>query len=146
MIVEGGAEIVGRSLLPVGPTRTGLALVLLGLVFAAGLIALWRVPRLFPRGPGLGLRGWLLLGGAGLALTVLGWSVFVPADPYYTPTIYGVTNRVNGIGGIASILLVYAAFGVAGTLVSQLARSSSRRPATALAVTVGLGAVLELST
>jgi hypothetical protein len=141
MIVKGGGEIVGRSLLPVGPVRTGLALALLGLVFGAGVIALWRAPRLFLRGPGLGLRGWLLLGGAGLALTVLGWIVFVPADPYYTPTIYGVTNRVNGIGGIASIILVYAAFGVAGTLVSRLARGRRAAPI-ALAVTVGLGAAL----
>lgn len=155
LIVKGGAEMVARSLLPVGPVRTALALVLLGLVFAAGAIALWRAPRLFPKGPGMGLRGWLLLGGAGLALTVLGWIVFVPADPYYTPSIYGVTNRVNGVGGIAAIILVYAAFGVAGTLIGRLVRGGwsgggegakdrggSRSVATALVVTVGLGAVL----
>ena len=140
MIVKGGAEIVARSLFPIGPLRTSLAVAFLAVVFAAGLLALWRLPRPFPRAPGLGLRGWLVFGGAGLALTVLGWAVFVPADTYYTPSIYGVTNRVNGIGGIGAILLIYGAFGVTGTLVARLL--GRRAVAATLMMTVGLGLAL----
>lgn len=147
MIVKAGAEIVARSLLPVGAAQTALALVLIGLVFAVGLIAIWRVPRLFPTravrgGTGLRLRGWLLLGGSGVALAALGWIVFVPADPYYTPSLYGVTNRVNGVGGIAAIIIVYAAFGTAGTLISRLFRGGTQATAAGLVIVLGLGAVL----
>jgi hypothetical protein len=67
-----------------------------------------------------GLRHWLLLGAGGLAVTALGWAAFIPADPYYTPTIFGVSNRVNGLAGFGLVLVIYAAVGVIGVLVERL--------------------------
>jgi hypothetical protein len=142
-IFEGGFEIIARSVLPVGPGRTTLPLVLIAAVFAAGLLVWWlRRDRPEPPQAGMGLRRWLLLGGAGLGLCALGWVIFVPADPYYTPSIFGVTNRVNGVAGIGAVLLVYAAFGVLGSLLSRF--YSRRAAALGLAVTVVLGGLLGL--
>jgi len=143
MIFEGGFEVLARSVVPVGPGRTTLPLVLMAAVFAAGLGAwwLWRNRPARPEA-GMGLYRWLLLGGAGLGLCVLGWVIFIPADPYYTPSIYGMTNRVNGIAGIGAVLVVYAAFGVLGSLLSRLL--DRRAAVLALAVTLLLGFVLGL--
>jgi len=138
-IVEGGARIVGRSAIPVGTERNSLALIALGVVFVLGLVALLALPRRFPVRSGWGLRSWLLLGAGGLALAVLGWVMFIPADPYYTPVIWGITNRVNGLSGIGAVIVVYAALGVVGTLAGQLWRGIGGVP---LAITLLLALLL----
>jgi hypothetical protein len=119
-IVTGGGTIVGRAGMPLGSSHTGTVLVVLGLAICVGLGAyLYRRDR-FDSERGWGLRGWLFLAGGGLVVTLLSWVMYIPADPYYTPSVYGLTNRVNGLAAFGLALLVYGAFGIVGTLIGQL--------------------------
>jgi hypothetical protein len=141
-IVEGGGTILGRSVLPTGTQQTTIALVALAVVLGVGLVVWLRGPSLVrTSSSGWGLREWLMLAGAGVALAVLGWAVFIPADPYYTPTIYGLTNRVNGLAGFGTVITVYAALGVVGTLVGPVIRRVRLAP---IGITLGLAALLGL--
>jgi hypothetical protein len=137
-MVPRGGELLARSLSPLGShPHTTLVLLVLAAILGIGLGAYLLVPTL--RSPGWGLGNWLLLAAAGLLVAALGWAIFIPAHPYYTPSIFGVTNRVNGVAGFGLILVVYAAFGVIGSLIGELA---GRRSAVTLAVTLGLGVSL----
>lgn len=140
-IVVSGGTLLGRAGLPLGPQRTTLVLVALGLVAVVGIVCWLRErDRLLPRGTST--APWLLLGAAGLTVTVLGWAIFVPAHVYYTPSVFGVTNRVNGLASVGLVLVVYAALGVVGALVARL----TPRPAlAATAVTLSLAAVLGIA-
>jgi hypothetical protein len=141
-IVEGGGTILGRSALPTGSQQTAIALIGLAVVLGIGLVVWLRGRRVArPAASGWGLREWLLLGGGGIALAALGWAVFIPADPYYTPTIYGLTNRVNGLAGFGTVIAVYAAFGVLGTLLAPLFRGVRWAP---IGITLGLALLLGL--
>ncbi len=121
-IINGGATVLGSSLIPVGPhPHTTLALVAIAAVLAAGLAAYLTAPGREERdGGGWGLREWLLLATGGLALAVLGWAIFLPADPYYTPSLLGFTNRVNALAGFGLVIAVYAALGVGVVLAARL--------------------------
>lgn len=138
-IVTEGGKLLGRTLLPIGDERTTLALCVLFAIFAVGLGARLAFPERFPDRAGWGLRGWLLLTAGGVAVAALGWAMFVPADPYYTPTVYGTNNRVNGLAGIGLVMTVYGALGTLGALVGQL---RPRATALGLAVTVSLAILL----
>jgi hypothetical protein len=134
----------------------------LGVVFAVGLAVWWRERgdedgarpaggrgSWFREGIGRrggatfrwGLREWLLLAAGGIGLFVLGWVIFIPANPYYTPSIWGVSNRVNGMAGFGTVITVYAALGVFGCLVGRLIRGVKLAP---VAITLALAAVLGL--
>ena len=124
-IVNQGGVILGRAGMPLGSPRTTLVLVVLGAVLAAGLAAyLFRRRQLGSRA-GWGLRGWLFLSGAGLCVAALGWVMFIPAEAYYTPSVYGLVNRVNGMAGFGLVMLVYGSLGVFSSLVGEL-RPKSR--------------------
>lgn len=139
-ITTHGGELLGWSAIPLGDQpRTTLALVTLALVFVAGLLAYWLVPALRVDRRGWGLLNWLRLGFAGLVIAALGWVMFIPADPYYTPSIFGFTNRVNGFSGFGLILVVYASFGVAGALIGRIRPGKALVPVT---VTLLLGVLL----
>lgn len=140
-IVTGGETILGRTLLPVGQQATTLALVAFFAVLAAGLIAYLLGSDRFSERSGWGLREWLLLTGGGLLVAALGWTMFIPADPYYTPSIYGLTNRVNGLAGFGLAMAVYGSFGVVGALAGRLL---PRMRVVAVAVPLILAAVLGL--
>jgi len=120
LIVEQGGTIVGRTGLPLGSPHTTFILLAVAAVLGAGTVAYLSFPDRFAAKRGWGLREWLLLSGGGLAVAALGWVVFIPAHPYYTPTIFGETNRVNGLATFGLIPLFYGAFGVIGTLVGQV--------------------------
>jgi hypothetical protein len=138
-IVTQGGTLLGRTVQPLGAQHTTPALCAFAVVLLVGLLAyLYRSER-FAGGSGWGLRDWLLLASGGLVVAALGWTMFIPADPYYTPSVYGITNRVNGLAGIGLVIALYGAFGIVGTLVGQL------RPRTrtlALATTLVLGVLL----
>lgn len=141
-IITSGGVILGRTLLPVGAQRTTLALGVLSVIVAAGLIThAYRRDRSAGRA-GWGLREWLLLTGGGLLVAALSWVMFIPADPYYTPSIYGVTNRVNGLAGFGLVVAAYGMFGIVGALVGQVKPKVS---AIAVVVTLALGALLGLT-
>jgi hypothetical protein len=115
-IIRGGRDMIAWTFYPLGSTpRTGLVLAAAGLVLLGGVILYLRRRR-SESAPewGWGLREWLLLGGAGLVVAALGWVMFIPADPYYTPSAFGATNRVNALSGYGLVILAYAvvAFGV----------------------------------
>lgn len=127
-IAEGGKDLVAWTFYPLGSTpRTGLVFAAAALVLAIG-IAVYVLGRRRGTEPkdGWGLREWLLLGAAGLAVAILGWVMFIPADPYYTPSIYAATNRVNALSGYGLVIAAYAlvAIGVsaAASLWSPLRR------------------------
>jgi hypothetical protein len=138
-IVVAGGTILGRAGLPLGSTQTALVLSAIVACLWVGTVACLSFPDRFSAKRGWGLRNWLLLTGGGLVVAALGWTMFIPADPYYTPTIYGEVNRVNGLAAFGLILAVYGSFGIFGALVGQV------RPKTtvlATSVTVLLGVVL----
>jgi hypothetical protein len=138
-IVSAGGTLLGRTLLPVGAQQTTLALAFVAFVLLAGLATLVLLRREPSGGSAWGLREWLLLSAGGLAVAALGWFMFIPADPYYTPSVYGMTNRVNGLAGLGLVIAVYGCFGVLGNLIGQL---RPQAPVVAVAVTLALGGAL----
>lgn len=137
-IVIAGGTMLGRSGLPLGPQQTTLVLLLLAAIAIAGGAVWWRDRSRDPddRSP---MLPWLLLGVAGIAVAAAGWVMFVPADPYYTPTTFGVTNRVNGLAGVGLVMIVYAACGVVGVLAGLLGPRGSARIATIVTVSLAVG-------
>ena len=136
-IVVSGGTIVGRSVYPLGPHGyTTTALLSLAAVFGFAAIV-WLARRGSLRGGGWGLKQWLLLGAAGIGLAVLGWTMFIPADPYYTPSVYGATNRVNALAGFGVVIAMYAAIGAGFAALAALA-PSLRRATPVLIVGAGL--------
>lgn len=88
-----------------------------------------------------GLGQWLTLGAAGFAVAVLGWAMFIPADPYYTPSIYGSTNRVNALAGFGLAIAVYAAIGIGVTMAAFLLPRARRAiPIVTILLGLALGA------
>jgi hypothetical protein len=141
-IVDAGGTLLGRTLLPLGDQRTTLALACIALALLVGLAARLLLSERAGEDNGWGLAGWLYLTVAGLAVAGLGWFMFIPADPYYTPSIYGMTNRVNGLAGIGLIVAVYGSFGIVGALIAQTRSGLARA---GLAVTLALGVVLGIA-
>jgi hypothetical protein len=137
-IVVAGGTLLGRTVYPLGPYgHTTTMLFLLAALFATGLVV--QVSRSQKADVSLvwGLKSWLLLGLAGFALACLGWAMFIPADPYYTPSVYGFTNRVNALAGIGLVIAAYAAIGVAVTLTSLMV-PKLRKPTPAIVIALGL--------
>ena len=140
-IVAQGGALLGHTALPLGmQPHTLLVVGGLAAIMGAGL-ALYLSSRRSSSSdePQWGLRQWLLLGLSGLLIAALGWVSFVPADPYYTPSIFGFTNRVNGVAGFGLILTIYSSLGIVGVLVGRLARDARSIP---VAVTLLLGVSL----
>jgi hypothetical protein len=127
-IVKGGRDMIAWTFYPLGSTpRTGLVFAAAGVVLLGGALVHVRRQR-GDAGPeeGWGLREWLLLGGAGLAVAALGWVMFIPADPYYTPSVFGATNRVNALSGYGLVILAYAVVAVGVATVASLWRPLRR--------------------
>jgi uncharacterized membrane protein len=125
-IVTEGGMLLGRAAIALGPARTTLALVALALVIAVGVALCLALPGRFAgSGKDWGLRQWLYLTLGGLAFAALAWVMFIPADPYYTPSVFGMTNRVNGLAAFGLVLVVYGACGIVGSLVGQLRPQSN---------------------
>jgi hypothetical protein len=140
-IFEGARPVLASAAYPLGSSPpTTAALVVLGIVYAGGVAAYFSIARPRRRG-GWGLREWLILGAVGIAVAVLGWADFIPADVFYTPSLWAASNRVNAVAGVGLIMIVYAAIGTAVSLaalaVPQLGRWA---PALVVAASVVLGA------
>lgn len=136
-IVEGGEAVLGRSGLPLGPPHATLVLCAVLAVLGVGLVAYRLFRDRFTAKSEWGLRNWLTLASGGIAVTVLGWVMFIPADPYYTPSIYGEANRVNVVAGFGLVLLFYGLFGIVGTLVGRV-RAKSQWVAAGITILLGV--------
>lgn len=141
-IVVAGGTMLGRTAYPIGPHGyTTTMLVIIGAVLGAGAVAYFAGSGQRRDGGGWGLKQWLLLACAGLALAVCGWVMFIPADPYYTPSIYGYTNRVNALAGLGLVIALYAVLGVGTTLAAMVVpRARSAVPIVVIALGLILGA------
>ncbi|HET6997962.1 MAG TPA: hypothetical protein VFI03_05170 [Solirubrobacterales bacterium] len=138
-IFEGSQTVLASAAYPLGSSPpTSAALIVLSLIFAVGLAAHLTQAQA-RKVVGWGLREWLILGATGLAVAVLGWVVFIPADIFYTPSLYAATNRVNAVAGIGLIMIVYAAI---GTVVSVLSLYLHPLRHWAPALVLGLALVL----
>lgn len=142
-IVSAGGGLVGRAGIAVGPVETGLVLAVIAGALALGLGAYLLAPGRVHRDGGWGLPDWLILTAGGLLFAALGWAMFIPADPYYTPTIFGEVNRVNALSAFGLILAVYGTCGIFGTLISQA--YPRRSLGVASGVTLALGTILFVS-
>lgn len=121
LIAREGGTLLGRSAVAVGPVRTTLALVALATVVVGGIAFCLAFPgRLRSDQRAWGLCQWVYLTLGGLAFAALAWVMFIPADPYYTPSVFGMTNRVNGLAAFGLVMVVYGACGIVGSLVGQL--------------------------
>lgn len=142
-VVEGGGTVLGRAGFALGSEVTMPVLLCLATILVAGCVALRAFPDRFASTDNWGLRNWLQLMLGGMAVAALGWAMFVPsAEAYYTPSVLGESNRINGVAGLGLILTVYGGFGVVGALVGQL---KPGRAWLASGVTVLLGVVLAAS-
>lgn len=137
-IVTSGGTMLGRSIFPVGPQRTTLALVAIAVVLVAASARLLARRRRNVVAGDWNLRSWVGLMIGGLVLAGLGWAMLIPANPYYTPTVYGVTNRVNALAGFGLVIAVYATFGTVGMLIGE-ARPKFRPLGGLVVVLLGLG-------
>lgn len=138
-IASGGLTILGRSVVAVGlQPRTAVAVAALVFIVMIGVL-LNRRSNHRPRQGVMHIGGWLWMVAGGLGVAVLGWIIFIPADPYYTPVIWGFTNRVNAVAGLGLILVVYGALGILG---SALAILTPWRTLLATVLTVGLATFL----
>src|SRR5215211_3205976 len=101
-IVKGGKDMIAWTFYPLGSTpRTALVFAAIGLVLVFALVVYARCRRGGDElsENGWGLREWLLFGGAGLVVAILGWVMFIPSYPYSTPSIFDTTNRLNALSG-----------------------------------------------
>lgn len=150
-IVTAGGTLLGRSVWPVGAQATTVALSIVFASLATGLViyALTSTRPAsvvmrdgFSTDSGWGLREWLLLTSGGLAVAALGWTMLIPAHPYYTPSVYGVTNRVNALAGLGLVTAAYGTFGLIGEISGLLRRTTN---ALSIVITLTLAASLGLA-
>jgi len=123
-----GLEVMARALLPVrGVPAAAVLLPALAIIAAAAVAVACR--RIDTRTSGE-LRKALLLLAGGLAVTMAGWVMIVPADLGYDPGSSGVGNRINAV---AAIGLAVAVVAFAGLLAIALrAALSARAPSLAV--------------
>jgi hypothetical protein len=125
-IAQQGKELIARTAFPLGnQPHTSAIAGALAIILFLGIAAYFLRPAQRDVDPSWGLRNWLLLAASGLLIAALGWALFIPADPYYTPSIFGVTNRVNGFAGFGLILLIYALIGLSVTLVGRIFKAKA---------------------
>lgn len=141
---DSALSLLARAAIPLDIDR-GPVLAILAVVAIASLLA--TVGPIDPIARAT-LRRWLAVAGLGIAVSLAGWALFVPAAVQYDPARPGIGNRVNGVSAIGVVLVVYAAVVLAATLAALLSRPVGRGTAlgsrvTALsstvAIAIGLG-------
>jgi protein-S-isoprenylcysteine O-methyltransferase Ste14 len=138
-IADGGATVFALAALPFGSVGRQTVLTALVLLFAAAIV----VRALLPEDDDSRsiLDHWLLMAGGGLLITIAGWVLYVPADPYYNPSSPGAGNRVNAMAAIGLVIIVYAAVVVTATLLFRgVPRGNGALAATCVALAILLAA------
>jgi hypothetical protein len=138
-IVIGGGRVLGRAGYPLGSPETMLVLIAMAAVLGSGLCAHFVFADRFVARGSWNLQNWLGLTIGGLALAILGWVLLVPAEPYYTPSIFGEVNRINGLAAFGLVLAVYGSLGILCALACQVI---SRNRILATTMTLLLGTTL----
>jgi hypothetical protein len=87
------------------------------------------------------LGRWLAIGGAGVLVALVGWSVYVPGSDHYAPSLAGTVNRTNAAAAVGIAMLVYAAAVVLTGTLGRLMRLPASLASLALVlVTVAIAA------
>jgi hypothetical protein len=146
VIFDEGLSLLAQTALPFGSPSRAITLVPIGLIIVVGAIV-WRSTGLLESSHHE-IGRWLVVAVGGLVYAAVAWAVFIPADPYYSPSQLGLGNRVNIVAAIGLVTAVYAVVMLAGTLV--LAGLGQRRGlASALggiaALTLGIGYIDRVS-
>ena len=82
------------------------------------------------------LLAWLYAAAGGLVVVLAGWAVLAPADPYYSPGVLGVGNRINVVAGLGLVLLAVALVRMAATLAFSALPADRRRASAVVTVLV----------
>jgi hypothetical protein len=140
VIADQGLSILANAAVPFGSPRRESVIALLLSVIACAALVWFLLPRRDPARAQLGR--WLFVVPAAVLGTALGWFIFVPADPYYSPGSLGLGNRTNALASVGIVALVYAVASLAGILVFRGLprwRTLSAAFAALLSVVVGIG-------
>jgi hypothetical protein len=146
VIFDEGLSLLALTALPFGsPTRT-IALVLMGAIIVLGAIV-WRSSGALALSR-REIGRWVVVTVGGLGYAFVAWAVFVPADPYYSPSQLGLGNRVNIVAAIGLVTATYAAVMLAGTLIFaglKRRRSFAAALGAITALTLGVGYIHHVS-
>jgi hypothetical protein len=136
LIVRQSVDLWSGVLVPYGslPARLTLAALIVVALVAAGVA--WRSARgsLLRRE----LLFWLAVLGASVFAIAIGYAMFVPADPFYSPGTQGIGDRTNGFAAIGWCLLVVAVVRLAATLAFRTVARGQVIVAAAVAIALGL--------
>jgi hypothetical protein len=119
-IITSGGTILGRSLIAFGQPRTEIALVIVAVIAVMGFGLIYVDRSVKGQNGNWGPQNWLMMTGGGLVVATLGWIMYIPANPYYTPSVYGFTNRVNALAGFGLVIAVYGTFGIVGSITGRI--------------------------
>src|SRR5262249_48179473 len=113
-IADQGLTVLANAAAPIGSPKRDLVLAVIVARIACSAIV-WRLlPQLDPARAEL--KRWLIVVPFAVLATALGWLIFIPADPYYSPLTLGVGNRTNALAAVGIVTLVYALAAMVGTL------------------------------
>jgi hypothetical protein len=137
-IADEGLSIFAFAASPIGSPKRDLVIAVCLAVIACSVVV-WRLlPRLDPAREQL--KRWLIVVPFAVLATGLGWLVFIPADPYYSPGTLGLGNRTNVLASVGIVTLVYALAALIGTLAFRgLPRWRLLSSAFAVLASVGIG-------
>ncbi len=137
VIAQQSLDLWARVLLPFGAPPTWLAVgLLLGVVIAAVAFAhLSRLGGAVRRD----LLRWLFTLAGGIVAIAVGYAMFVPADPYYSPSALGIGDRTNVFAALGWAVVAVAFVRLVATIALRDMRRS--RTATAVAVAVAVTAI-----
>ena len=116
-ISEGARTVVAYAAVPFGSVDREVVLVALAVVVAVAIVVRLVLPR--TDNTRAVLTRWIVTTGAGIAIAVAAWALFVPADPYYNPAAPGVGNRVNAMAGFGVVITIYGSVVLAVTLLCR---------------------------
>ena len=88
------------------------------------------------------LRRWLLIVVVGIATIGAAYTVFIPADFYYSPITEGIGNRVNAAAALGYGIVLYGLAMIIALLAVRAARVSPALPIAAAAACAGTVALL----
>jgi hypothetical protein len=140
IIWDQGLVLWSQVLVPYGSTPSRVALgALLAVALVAGCVALALPRTSATRRDLVRWLGFLTLGAFAVAI---GYAMFVPADPYYSPESLGIGDRTNGLAALGWVLVIVSLARLLATLAFRDLRRATAWVAVAVIAAcalVGLG-------